>query len=134
MIKQTLMSTVITGSLLLQGCISFNSLADAKNARGTGASKHYTASKAQVWQQTLGVIEQSDLNLVNEDFSKGLILAQQPISPLSLTAGQNVAVFVSEMGQQTRVEVVAKKAVGSIEFTSRDWEDYIIEQLDERIK
>jgi hypothetical protein len=134
MIKKTLISTIIASSLLLQGCISFNSLADAKNARGTGVSKQYSATKAQVWQQTLGVIEKSDLNLVNEDFSKGLILAQQPIAPLSLTAGQNVAVFVSKSGQQTRVEVVAKKAVGTIEFTSRDWEGYIIEQLDERIK
>lgn len=134
MIKKTLISTIFASSLLLQGCISFNSLADAKNARGTGVSKQYSATKAQVWQQTLGVIEKSDLNLVNEDFSKGLILAQQPIAPLSLTAGQNVAVFVSESGQQTRVEVVAKKAVGAIEFTSRDWEDYILEQLDERIK
>lgn len=134
MIRKVLISSVIAGSLLLQGCISFNSLADAKNARGTGNSKQYTATKAQVWRQALGIIEQSDLNLVNEDFSKGLILAQQPISPLSLTAGQNVAVYVSEAGDQTRVEVISKKAVGAIEFTSRDWEDYIIEHLDEQLK
>ncbi len=134
MIRKIAISSMLASSLLLQGCISFNSLADAKNARGSGSTKQYSASKAQVWQQTLGVIEASDLSLVNEDYSKGLILAQQPISPLSMTAGQHVAVFVSETGQQTQVEVVARKAVGSIEFVSRDWDDYILEQLDERIK
>ena len=105
-----------------------------KNARGTGMSKTYAANKAQVWQQTLGVIERSDLSVVNEDFNKGLILAQQPVSPLSLTAGQNVAVYVSDAGDQTKVEVISKKAIGEIEFTSKNWEKYVIEQLDERMK
>ena len=127
-------ATTLFAAILLQGCLSFNSLADAKNSRGTGMSKTYAANKAQVWQQTLGVIEKSDLSVVNEDFNKGLILAQQPVSPLSLTAGQNVAVYVSDAGDQTKVEVISKKAIGEIEFTSKNWEKYVIEQLDERMK
>ena len=82
-------------------------------------SKTYAANKARFWQQTLGVIEKSDLSVVNEDFNKGLILAQQTGFPLSLTAGQNVAVYVSDAGDQTKVEVISKKAIGEIEFTSK---------------
>lgn len=123
--------TVLT--LLLQGCISFNSLADARNARGSGLAKEYNAARDTVWQQTLAIITASDLNLVNADASDGLILAQQPVSPLSLTAGQNVAIYVSESFGRTRVEVISRKAIGDIEFISRDWEEYIIEQLDKKL-
>lgn len=123
--------TVLT--LLLQGCISFNSLADARNARGSGLAKEYNAARDTVWQQTLAIIAASDLNLVNADASDGLILAQQPVSPLSLTAGQNVAIYVSESFGRTRVEVISRKAIGDIEFISRDWEEYIIEQLDKKL-
>lgn len=133
MIRKILLSVALISSLLLQGCISFNSLADAKNARGSGLAKEYPGSKAQIWQQTLNVISQSSLSLVNEDFGNGLILAQQPISPLGLTAGQNIAIYVVENFGKTRVEVISKKAVGAIEFASRNWESYIIEQLDERL-
>ncbi len=120
-------------TLLLQGCVSFNSLADAKNARGSGLTKEYGANRDTVWQQTLAIVADSDLNLVNADASNGLILAQQPVAPLSLTVGQNVAIYVSENFGRTRVEVISRKAIGTIEFTSRDWEEYIIEQLDDKL-
>ena len=120
-------------ALLLQGCVSFNSLADAKNARGSGLTKEYSANHDAVWQQTLAIVADSDLNLVNADASNGLILAQQPVAPLSLTVGQNVAIYVSENFGRTRVEVISRKAIGNIEFTSRDWEEYIIEQLDDKL-
>lgn len=124
---------ILLTALLLQGCVSFNSLADAKNARGSGLAKEYSANRDTVWQQTLAIVSASDLKLVNADVSSGLILAQQPVSPLSLTVGQNVAIYVSEQFGRTRVEVIARKAIGSIEFTSRNWEKYIIGQLDEKL-
>lgn len=133
MVRKFFISLVLICSVLLQGCISFNSLADAKSAKGTGLSKDYSASKQTVWTQTISIIRQSKLSLINDDVDSGLILAQQPISPLSLTAGQNVAIFVSENNGKTHVEVVGKKAIGSIEFTSRNWESYIIEMLDKRL-
>lgn len=114
---------------MLQGCISFNSLADAKNAKGEGLVKEYRASKQEVWRETLAIIRQSKLRLVDDNIDKGIILAQQPIAPLSLTVGQHVAIFLTDYKGITRVEVVNKKAVGSIEFTSTDWEHYIVEAL-----
>lgn len=133
MLSKLTLTLVILLALLLQGCISFNSLADAKSARGSGLAKEYSANRDTVWQQTLAIVSASDLNLVNADASNGLILAQQPVSPLSLTVGQNVAIYVSENFGRTRVEVISRKAIGNIEFTSRDWEEYIIEQLDEKL-
>lgn len=134
MIRKTVISLVAASTLMLQGCISFNSLADAKNAQGSGMTKEFFAKKDRVWQQTVSIIEASDLSVVNEDETKGLILAQQPISPFSLTAGQNVAVYITEKGDRTRVEVINKKAVGAIEFVSRDWDEYILEKLGERLR
>lgn len=133
MFRKSVMA-IVASTLMLQGCISFNSLADAKNAKGMGASREFSADKQRVWQQTLSIIEASDLSVVSEDETKGLILAQQPISPLSLTAGQNVAVYVTERYGKTRVEVINKKAVGEIEFVSKDWDDYILDKLGERVR
>lgn len=133
MIKKIAMVCAVSATVFLQGCISFNSLADAKNAKGTGEVRMYSDSKDDVWQKAMAIVQASDLQLVSEDKANGVILAQQPISPLSLTAGQNVAIFVSEANGKTRVEVVNKKAVGSIEFVSKDWDNYITEKLDERI-
>ena len=124
---------IILLSLLLQGCISFNSLADAKSARGTGLSKEYNASRDTVWQQIVAIIDNSNLKLVNVDAESGQILAQQPVSPLSLTMGQNVAIYVNEQFGRTRVEVISRKAIGDIEFVSRNWEKYIIGQLDSKL-
>jgi len=132
MIKKVLVVCALSGAALLQGCVSFNSLADAKNAKGTGEVRVYSAPKQDVWQKTVAIVQSSDLSIVSEDETKGLILAQQPISPLSLTAGQNVAIYVTESNGKTRVEVINKKAVGGIEFVSKDWDEYITEELDER--
>lgn len=126
-------SLLLASTLTLNGCISFNSLADARNSRGEGQSKQFAVSKVQAWRQTLDIIEHSNLKLVSEDYSKGLILAQQPISPLSLTVGQNVAVYVSDTGQQTEVEVINKKAVGAIEFVSTDWDEFILDRLEKTL-
>ncbi len=133
MIKKLSLVFVLMSCVALQGCISFNSLADARNAKGTGMSKVFNANKSKVWQQALSVVEASDLTIVSEDEGKGLILAQQPISPLALTAGQNVAVYVSDANGRTRVEVINKKSVGDIEFVSTDWEEYILEKLGSRL-
>lgn len=124
---------VFLSALLLQGCMSFNTLADARNGKGSGESREYSADFDTVWQQTLSVVRQSGLSLVNADTANGLILAQQSFSPLSLTAGQNVAIYVTKNGDRTRVEVISRKAVGEVEFVSRDWQDYIIEQLNAKL-
>lgn len=131
MLRSTLLPIILVCTLL-QGCISFNGLADAREGQGTGQIKEYTASEQDIWIYTLSVIKQSDLKLVAEDVPNGVILAQQPISPLSLTAGQNVAVFVTKQRDRTRVEVVSRKAIGEIEFVSRNWETFILEKLNER--
>ncbi len=119
----------LLGSLLLTGCISFNSLADARNSKGEGLIREFSKDKESVWQQTLAIVRHSDLKLVEDNPEKGLILAQQPVSPLGLTVGQNVAIYIYGVGSKTRVEVISKKAIGEIEFTSKNWESYIIEKL-----
>lgn len=123
---------VFFSALALSGCLSFNSLADARNGKGEGEVRNYSASKNDVWRKAVVIIKESKLDLITQDTGKGYILAQQPMSPMGLTAGQNVAVFIDERAGKTRVEVVGKKAVG-IEFVSRNWEKHILEKLDESL-
>lgn len=121
---------VFCSALILSGCISFNSLADAKNGKGEGEVRNYSAAKGDVWRKAVVIIKESKLDLIAQDSGSGYILAQQPMSPLGLTAGQNIAVFINERAGKTRVEVVGKKAVGNIEFVSRNWEKHILRKLD----
>ena len=131
--KILVMIFVAVSAISLQGCISFNSLADAKNSQGDGEMRSYSADRGEVWRKTITIINQSKLDLISQDSDRGVILAQQPISPLSMTAGQNVAVFITERNGKTRVEVVGKKAMGSVEFVSRNWEKHLLKELDKSL-
>ena len=131
--KILVMIFVAVSAISMSGCISFNSLADAKNSQGDGEMRSYSVAKGEVWRKTITIINQSKLDLVSQDSDRGLILAQQPMSPLSMTAGQNVAVFITERNGKTRVEVVGKKAMGSVEFVSRNWEKHLLKQLDKSL-
>ena len=76
MLRLTLLPIILLCALL-QGCISFNGLADAREGQVTGQIKEYNASEQDIWIYTLSVIKQSDLKLVAEDVPNGVILAQQ---------------------------------------------------------
>lgn len=133
MIKKLFIALIAINCFFIQGCVSFNTLAEAKNAKGYGTSESFSASKDTVWNAVLRIVEQSNLSLVIKDEDKGMILAQQPFNPFGMTAGQNVAIYVSDNYGKTNVEVISRKAVGDIEFTSKNWEKYILKQLAQRV-
>lgn len=133
MIKKLIIALIAINCFLIQGCVSFNTLAEAKNAKGYGSSQSFSSGKDDVWNATLRVVERSNLSLVVKDEEQGMILAQQPFNPFGMTAGQNVAIYVSDDFGKTNVEVISRKAVGEIEFVSKNWEKYILKELGQSI-
>jgi hypothetical protein len=122
--------SIVTCLLLLiwaaaSGCTT---LADAKLARGTGASRLYPVSQDVVWSLLPGVIQVAGLDYVDGNRSEGYALAQHSMN--LLTYGENVAIFV-EPGTDvstTRVEVVSKRALAT-NITATNWEETILDGL-----
>ncbi len=76
-------------------------------------------------------IKSTHLDLVLDNKEKGVILGQGKVGPF--TEGENVAIFVDDMGgSKTRVEVVSKRA-SAMNITARNWQSRIFEDLDRRL-
>ena len=71
--------------------------------------------------------------MAGENKQEGYILAQRGMSLGSY--GENVAIFLDKTNDanKTKVEVVSKKAM-SMNILATNWEDKIIEKLNEKIK
>ena len=112
------------------GC---STMADAKNAQGTGTAKEYSASFDTVWKTLPGVLTEISLPLASENKQDGYMLAQRGVTLLS--TGENVAIFVKPIPGQarTQVEVVSKKAIATDLFAP-NWANRIHEKLAEKLK
>lgn len=113
----------------LAGCTT--SLADARDAKGSGAERTYDQPFDTVWNAVMKSIKSTNLELVLDNKEKGIILGQGKVGPF--THGENVAIFVDHVGDtRTRVEVVNKRA-SAMNITARDWQGKILEDLDRRL-
>ncbi len=111
------------------GCTT--SLADARDAKGSGAARIYDEPYDIVWKAVMKSIKATRLDLVLDNKEKGVILGQGKVGPF--TEGENVAIFVDDMGgSKTRVEVVSKRA-SAMNITARNWQSRIFEDLDRRL-
>lgn len=107
-----------------------NTLRDAKEAKGSGSVKLYDQSYNTVWDAAIKVVDKSGLEIASSDKNKGEILAEGAISFFSW--GEKVAIFVEkdQNGKvRTRVEVISKRALAT-NITAKNWEGYIIKNLD----
>ena len=111
------------------GCTT--SLADARDAKGSGAERVYDQPFDAVWNAVMKSIKSTRLELVLDNKEKGIILGQGKVGPF--THGENVAIFVDHLTDtRTRVEVVNKRA-SAMNITARDWQGKILEDLDRRL-
>ena len=111
------------------GCTT--SLADARDAKGSGTERIYDKPYDTVWNAVMKSIKSTRLELVLDNREKGIILGQGKVGPF--TEGENVAIFVDHVDDtRTRVEVVNKRA-SAMNITARDWEGRIFGDLDKRL-
>jgi hypothetical protein len=122
-------AAAIVAACAAAGCTT--SLADARDAKGSGTAKIYDKPYDTVWNAVMKSIKATRLDLVLDNKEKGIILGQGKVGPF--THGENVAIFVDDLGgSKTRVEVVNKRA-SAVNITARDWESRIFEDLDKRL-
>jgi len=132
-LRESLKALAVAASLAAacagSGCTT--SLADARDAKGSGAERIYDQPYDTVWNAVMKSIKSTRLELVLDNKEKGIILGQGKVGPF--THGENVAIFVDDMGgTRTRVEVVNKRA-SALNITARDWQGRIFEDLDKRL-
>jgi hypothetical protein len=114
---------------IASGCTT---MADSIQGKGTGTSKIYDKPKSEVWSATVGAVSAVGLDLVSENESSNMILAQRGISAFSY--GENVAIFVESQDENTcSVEVVSKKAMQTNIFAP-DWSVSLFKYLDSKLK
>ena len=114
---------------LVSGCTT---LADARNARGSGPSRTYDADFETVWKAVPEVAGTIGLSVAGENKQERYILAQRGMTLLSY--GENVAIFVEPVSaRQTKVEVVSKRAMQTNIFAP-DWAPELLEKLGQRLK
>ena len=115
-------------SMSFSGCTT---LADAKNAEGTGQKQIYNKDFDTVWKASLEVVNSMNLPLAEQSKTQGYILAQTSISMFSY--GENVAVFIKKRGaNETSVEVVSKRVVTTTVFAP-DWSKDILQRLSAKL-
>ena len=112
--------------MMLNGCAT---LADARNAKGTGSVRTFDSSFEEVWNIVPGALTDLGLSIAGENKSDGYILAQRGMTALSY--GENVAIFVEKVDEQsTSVEVVSKKTMSTAVFAP-DWEPKVLDKIGE---
>jgi len=128
LIKQACSSLLILFlTIYVSGCTT---LADVKEARGTGIKGTYMASLDDIWNSVISYIDESDLDLVSEDKASGLILAQRGINLANY--GDNVAIYIESLSEmKTMVEVIHKRAMETNIFGAL-WDQRIIKYLNEK--
>lgn len=121
---------ILAAAIAVSGCAT---IADAKAAKGTGTVRTYDKPYDVVWDAVITSVKATSLSIASENKAEGLVLAQGSIG--LFTWGENVAIYVEDMGGRvrTRVEIINKR-VASMNITAYDWEGRLSQALDQRLK
>ncbi len=129
--KRFCVVSLLLAVLLLSagGC---STLADVRRSQGQGTSRVYNARFDTVWGAIPKALEDLGLCVVSDNKEEGYVLAQKGMT-LVLSAGENVAVFVTRVDEEkTKVEAVSKK-VKMTDILARSWEEPILDKLSEML-
>lgn len=120
---------IATSALGFAGC---STIADAKAGKGSGTVRTYDKPYDVVWDAVVATVREAGLSIASETKSEGLVLAQGSIG--LFTWGENVAVYVEDVGGRvrTRVEIINKRALAT-NITAFDWESRLSRSLDQRL-
>jgi len=120
--------SVLAVLALMTGC---STLADTRNAEGTGKTITYSKNIDEVWPIALLALQDLGLDVIEVNRAQGYILAKRNISALSY--GENVAIFVRPASAgKTNVEVLSKKVLATTVFAP-DWTEDIFRRINIRL-
>jgi hypothetical protein len=121
---------IMVSAIAVSGC---STIADAKAAKGSGTVRIYDKPYDVVWEAVVETLKGTSLSIASESKGEGVILAQGSIG--LFTWGENVAIYVEDVGGRvrTRVEIINKR-VASMNITAYDWEGRLSQALDARLR
>lgn len=112
----------------LAGC---STLADARDAKGTGERRMFDAPFEIVWREVPKAANDLDLGVVGTYPDERYYLLQRGWTAFSW--GEKVAVFVESKGvRQTEVEIVSKRVMAT-NITAPNWSKRLLDQIAERL-
>lgn len=123
----TVIFAVIT--IAMTGCASTETV---KEAKGEGISRAYPYVYDQVYKATLSAAKTKELEVVEEDKSKGRIVLSHGITLWSW--GERIAVFIKPLATgSTEVEIISKPVLAPLNFPP-DWQQILLNQIDVELK
>lgn len=127
-----LFAFVLALATVLSVCTGCGTLAGARDAKGTGARRVYDAPADEVWNAVPQALAALGLKIASSSRSDGCVLAEGGVSAWSW--GEKIAVFVEEVSSsRTEVEVVRKKALAT-NATARDWENPVLNKIEDVLR
>jgi hypothetical protein len=123
---------VMAGALAVVLNTGCTTLADARQAKGTGTARVFDAPADAVWREMPRAVKDVGLEFVGDNRGDGYALAQRGITAFSY--GENVAIFIEEVARnlRTRVEVVSKKTLETNIFAP-NWEVELLDRVGQRL-
>jgi hypothetical protein len=120
---------IALAALLLVGC---NTLKDARDSKGKGASRSFEAPFQTVWKVIPTAANELDLSIAGTYEDEKYYLAERGATAFSW--GERVAIFVTpESDSRTSVEVVSKKAQ-AMNITARNFERPLLDKIGEKLQ
>lgn len=144
--RQTRMKSVFLTIALLSTAMletSCTTMADAQAAKGTGMVSVYNQSYDTMWTATLDSLYAvhnyrnspfgdigPHFKIITADKMNGLILAKG--SGDSFSVGENVAIYVSDLGDhKTQVEIISKRVITG-NYLAHNWDVELTNSLEQR--
>ena len=122
------LSAILAVVLTITGC---STLADTRNAEGTGKKVTYSKSVDEVWPLAILALQDVGLDVIEVNKAQGFITAKRNMTAFSY--GENVAIFVRPASANgTSVEVLSKKVLATTVFAP-DWTEDIFKRLNNRL-
>ena len=116
-------------AIAMTGCASTETV---KEAKGEGVSRTYSYAYEQVYKATLSAAKTKELQVVEEDKSKGRIVLSHGITLWSW--GERIAVFIKPLAtSSTEVEIISKPVLAPLNFPP-DWQQILLNQIDVELK
>jgi hypothetical protein len=123
----TLIITV--AAIAMSGCASTETV---KEAKGQGVSRNYPYAYEQVYKATLSATKTKELEIIEEDKSKGRVILSHGITLWSW--GERIAVFIKPFAASgTEVEIISKPVLAPLNFPP-DWQHILLDQIDVQLK
>lgn len=122
--KTSILMVAVVG-LLASGCASTQTV---KEAKGQGVTYTYPFDYEAVYNATLAAAKFKNLEVVEQDKTRGQLILSHGVTPLSW--GERIAVFVKPLSaSRTEEEIISKPVLAPLNFPP-DWQQILFNEIE----